>query len=200
MSYLSRKCISFIKKSYITLNLNIRQHGSEVNLLVSRAQRTFGPGRRQQTYCYIWRGCNCLLSRNQVSTSEVIHLYPDECTQHEGLIAKHIFSESMIELLTICSVITNWMKDAGTTLGGRKFHNIMIVLAPYSIPRLQYHCIWRSFLPRNALTRGNSSKRLRNTNVSMPRSVFPYSLIFQASQGHSLCRSRDSRPEMCGMN
>jgi hypothetical protein len=31
----------------------------------------FGPGRRQRTYCCIWRGYNRLLDRNQVSISEV---------------------------------------------------------------------------------------------------------------------------------
>jgi hypothetical protein len=69
------KCISFSKKSYMTLNLNVRQNGPEINTPVSRAQRTFDPGRLQWTYCCTWCGCNRLLGRNQICTSEATHLY-----------------------------------------------------------------------------------------------------------------------------
>jgi hypothetical protein len=75
ISYLLRKIHFFHQKSYMTLSLNVRQNGTEINLLVSRAQRTFGPGRLQRTYCCTWHVCNRLLDRIHVFTSEVIHLY-----------------------------------------------------------------------------------------------------------------------------
>jgi hypothetical protein len=73
--YLLRKTRFFHQKSCITLSLNVPQNGPEVSLPVSRAQRTFSPGRRQRTYCCTWRGCSRLLDRNQASASEAIHLY-----------------------------------------------------------------------------------------------------------------------------
>jgi hypothetical protein len=69
------KCISFIKKLCMTLSFDVRQNGPEINLPVSRVQRTFGPGHRQRIYCCTWRGDNHLLDRNQVSPSQGIHLY-----------------------------------------------------------------------------------------------------------------------------
>jgi hypothetical protein len=42
ISYLLRKILFFHQKSYITLSLNDRQHGLEIDLLVSRVQRPFG--------------------------------------------------------------------------------------------------------------------------------------------------------------
>jgi hypothetical protein len=75
ISYLLRKLHFFHQKSYMMLSFNVRQNGPEINLPVSHAQRTFGPGRRQRIYACTWRGYNRLLYRNQVSTPEAIHLY-----------------------------------------------------------------------------------------------------------------------------
>jgi E3 ubiquitin-protein ligase DOA10 len=55
ISYLLRKMHFFLQKLYMTFSLHVRQNGPEINPPVSRAQKAFGPGRRQRTYCCTWR-------------------------------------------------------------------------------------------------------------------------------------------------
>jgi hypothetical protein len=70
----------------VTLSPHVWQNGPEINLPISRAQRTFGPGRLQRIYCYTWRRCNRLLDRHQVFTSEEIYLYSCWTTKESATI------------------------------------------------------------------------------------------------------------------
>jgi hypothetical protein len=59
----------------MTLSVNRRQNGPEIDLPVSRVQKAFGPDRPQRTYFYTWHKWSRQLDCNQMSTSEGIHLY-----------------------------------------------------------------------------------------------------------------------------